>query len=235
MKRLQRENAPERTRLIPFTLIALLLVATAACNDASGFTKEELIQFQKAQDLYRSRKFDDAQEVLKGLIAQKPGNIEAGVLRAKILFFTRDYAASESVLRSYLKNDEDNPYVLMWLGKTIAVQEERNAEAIEIFRTIVERDPENYLARYYLGRCLERDQKLKPALEQYYNALALEYELTKIHRHLGKLLTEMKMDSRAAHHQSRVQMLERRPGAAPRGGERKTQKPVSQAKEGRGS
>lgn len=197
-------------RLLPLLLIVLGL---AACQKDSEFTKEELIQFQQAQTLYRNQKFDDAKDILTKLIAQKPNNIEAGVLRAKIHFFTREYDKAEALLRNYRDNDDDNPYVLMWLGKTVAVQEKRNAEAIEIFRTIVQRDPENYLARYYLGRCLERDKKLKPALEQYYNALALEYELTRIHQHLGKLLTEMKMTNRAEHHLARVEMLRRKPGA----------------------
>ncbi len=196
--------------LLPLILAGLYF---AGCSKEDGFSKEELVEFQKAQAMYRGQKFDDAKDILNKLIAQKPDNIEAGVLRAKIHFFTREYDQAEALLRKYADRDDDNPYVLMWLGKTVAVQEKRNAEAIEIFKTIVERDPENYLARYYLGRCLERDQKLKPALEQYYNALALEYELSKIHQHLGTLLTEMKMTDRAQHHISRVQMLNQRPSA----------------------
>ena len=222
---------PGIVRIAGLTVL-LCAVAFSNCAKDEDFSKEELNEFQKAQSLYRAQKFDDAKDILAKLTAQKPNNIEAGVLRAKIHFFTREYDKAEALLRNYQDNDDDNPYVLMWLGKTVAVQEKRNAEAIEIFRAIVQRDPENYLARYYLGRCLEREKKLKPALEQYYNALALEYELTKIHQHLSKLLTEMKMTSRAEHHLGRVAMLRQRPGTAKKAARKEAaaKKPAATAK-----
>ena len=89
----------------------------------------------------------------------------------------------------------------------MAVNPERQAEAADYFRAIVNRDPENYMARYYLGRCLEAQNKIRPALLEYQAALAMEYQISKIHLHMGRLLTGINMQDRAREHFDRVRVL----------------------------
>ncbi len=187
--------------------IATLLFATTACGDSGPLDEGQLKRFTEAQTLYRNKKFDESLARLRQLREERPDSLEAASLEARILFFTRQFADSERVLNEILAEDPLNPHALMWLGKTIAVDNERQAEAAEHFRAIIERDPENYMARYYLGRCLEAQNKIRPALLEYQAALAMEYQISKIHLHMGRLLTGINMEGRAAKHFARVRAL----------------------------
>ncbi len=192
-------------------LCAALLLLNTACtgvfSDDRVLNEDQLKRFNDAQTLYRNRKFDDARESLEKLLDERPGSVEVVALLARVRFFTREFDAAEELLRDYLDDDEHNPYALMWLGKTIAVNPERQAEAAEIFKQIVQRDPENYLARYYLGRTLEAQNQLKPALLEYQTALAMEYQVSKVHLHMGRLFDRLEMGDRARTHFQRVQAL----------------------------
>lgn len=187
--------------------VLALLFVTAACGDNGALTEEQLKRFTEAQTLYRNKKFDDALSRLKQLREERPDALEAASLEARILFFTKQFKESEQLLQEVLDRDPNNPHALMWLGKTIAVDGERQAEAADHFREIIQRDPENYMARYYLGRCLEAQNKIRPALLEYQAALAMEYQISKIHLHMGRLLSGINMEDRASKHFARVRAL----------------------------
>ncbi|MCR9145511.1 MAG: tetratricopeptide repeat protein [bacterium] len=190
----------------------MLLSLTGACSDSGPLNETQLKRFTEAQTLYRNKKFDEALSRLRQLREERPDALEAASLEARILFFTKKFEESEQVLKEVLDRDPENPHALMWLGKTIAVDAERQAEAAEHFRAIVERDPENYMARYYLGRCLEAQNKIRPALLEYQAALAMEYQISKIHLHMGRLLSGINMEDRAKKHFARVRALGVSPG-----------------------
>ncbi|MEQ9367279.1 MAG: tetratricopeptide repeat protein [Leptospirales bacterium] len=190
------------------TVIATVLLATAtACGEEGPLNEAQLKRFTEAQTLYRNKKFDEALTRLRQLREERPDALEAASLEARILFFTKQFVDSERVLKEVLDRDPNNPHALMWLGKTIAVDSERQAEAADHFRAIIERDPENYMARYYLGRCLEAQNQIRPALLEYQAALAMEYQISKIHLHMGRLLTGINMGDRAEKHFARVRVL----------------------------
>ncbi|MCE9598107.1 MAG: tetratricopeptide repeat protein [Spirochaetia bacterium] len=185
----------------------LFVILVVSCKKDTSLSKEDLAEFEQAQTLYQNRKFDEATTRLEGLRSKRKGSIEVGVALAKVKFFTRNFADCEKILREVLEEDNGSPYVKLWLGKTIAVDPKRQAEAAEIFRSIIRSDPENYMAYYYLGRCLEAQDDVKSALIQYETALTLGFHLSKIHLHMGRLFTRMKLHSRAEQHLSQVKTL----------------------------
>ena len=191
--------------------VVFLIIGSGGCAQNDGLTEEQLTQFNQAQALYRSKKFQEAEERLNSLREARPDSMEVAVLFARIKFFTREFAAAEAVLVEQLESDADNPYVLMWLGKTIAVDPERQEEAAEKFRLILERDPENYMAHYYLGRVLESQRKIKPALLEYQTALGMEYQISKVHLHMGRLFHGLRMNDRAQQHFGRVREIDVNP------------------------
>lgn len=197
----------DRARRIGVLTVLIFALTVSACSDGGPLNEEQLKRFNEAQTLYRNKKFDDALTRLKQLREERPDALEVASLEARILFFTKKFDESEQVLKSILEHDPDNPHALMWLGKTVAVNTERLPEAADHFRAIIERDPENYMARYYLGRCLEAQNKIRPALLEYQAALAMEYQISKIHLHMGRLLTGINMQDRAREHFDRVRAL----------------------------
>ncbi len=196
-----------RTLLFAVLLVTTLAGGSACSGERAPLDETQLKQFTEAQTLYRNKKFDDALARLKKLREARPDYLEAASLEARILFFTKRFDESEAVLNEVLADDPHNPHALMWLGKTIAVNPERQPEAAEHFRAIITRDPENYMARYYLGRCLEAQNKIRPALLEYQAALAMEYQVSKIHLHMGRLLSGIQMQDRAQKHFDRVRAL----------------------------
>ncbi|MBL8018243.1 MAG: tetratricopeptide repeat protein [Leptospirales bacterium] len=194
-------------RRVAISAAALAVISWAGCSRDRTLTKDELAEFDQAQTLYQNKKFEEAAGKLEALRAKRKDSIEVGVALAKIKFFTRSFADCEKILREVLKEESENPYALLWLGKTVAVDPQRQAEAADIFRSIIRRDPENYMAYYYLGRCLEAQNDVKSALIQYQTALTLSYHLSKIHLHMGRLFTRMKLHNRAEEHLAQVKSL----------------------------
>lgn len=195
---------PNTHRLFILLLTGMILIPMS-CGRAE-LSQEELAVFEKAQALYADRKFDDAREILEPLSERYEDSTEVAVLLARIYFFTREFQKSESTLRR-LTGEHESPYALMWLGRVVASDPKRQEEAAEIFRTILREDPENHAAHYYLGRCLESQGKIQEALLSYQRALAVEYQLSKIHLHMGTVLQGLKMEERASRHFKRVEQL----------------------------
>ncbi len=197
-----------------FAILGLFLAA--ACSKAE-LTEPELAQFKQAAADYRTQKFDQAEATLANLAKTHPDNTEVNVMRARIKYYTRDFAASELILRDFLKKREGNPHALLWLGRVVAVspkrsEEERLSEASSIFRQILKEDPENSQAHYLLGRCLEAQGKVELALYEYQAAqVPLEDQLHRVHAHLGDLFSKLRMDDRAARHRKLAGALANEP------------------------
>ncbi|HMY46970.1 MAG TPA: tetratricopeptide repeat protein [Leptospiraceae bacterium] len=184
-------------------LVPVFFVFTCAHQELS---EQEALQLKQAVTEYREQKFDQAETTLTELGKKFPANIEINVLRARIKYYTRDFAASESILRDLLKKREGNAHASIWLGRVVAVspkrtEEERLNEASSIFKQVLKDDPENFQAHYLLGRCLEAQGKLELALYEYQAAeIPLEDQAQRINAHLGDLFTRLNMTDRAAKH-----------------------------------
>lgn len=187
--------------------VYLLILLSLVCCTEPEMTQKQWKEFREAQTLYRNKKFTQARKRTTVLLAEVPHNVEIAVLHARIHFFLQEFDEAEKILKEALGYDSDNPYLLAWLGRTIAVHPKRQAEAAETFRKIIKRDPENYMAHYYLGRCLEAQKNFKPALLAYQNALAMERQLSRMHLHLGRLFYRLKLQERSSAHLNKVHTL----------------------------
>ncbi|MBE7438193.1 MAG: tetratricopeptide repeat protein [Spirochaetales bacterium] len=185
-------------------IVFWIVAALPGCGPRAELSEEELAIFREAQEQLAELKFDSA---LDGLGRIKARTVETVGMRARIHFHTRQYREAERVLREGLDEWPENPYLMLWLGRIIFLEDGRNDEAIEIFRIIVQNDPGNFIGRYYLGRCFERDKKMDLALNQYYNALGVEYEVSRIHVHLADLFSDLQMQERSDLHARKVAAL----------------------------
>ncbi|MBX7059369.1 MAG: tetratricopeptide repeat protein [Leptospirales bacterium] len=201
----RRSNAAPALIMVAWALAAGSLQCSSSAPEA--FNEEQWRSFNEAQTFYRNQKFDQAAALLEALYKERPDSVEAAVLLARCRFYTRQFDQAEKALQTFLNRDADNPYALMWLGKTLAAQDARQSEAAAIFRRILQRDPENYVAHYYLGRCLESQNELRPALAAYQSALGADYQLSRIHLHMGRLFERMNMPERSSEHYRMVRAL----------------------------
>lgn len=192
---------PVFKRRWPLSVAAALLISCA--NRTPDAAQVE--QLERAQSLYREKRFEEARVALTPLA--ETHMLEAEVLLGRLQFFTRQFAESESTLRSAASHSDESPYAMLWLGRVIASDEKRLAEAAEIFRGMLRRDPENHAAHYYLGRCLEGQGHVQQALLEFERARAAEYQLSKLHLHMGELFGRLSMPDRANRHFKRVRDL----------------------------
>lgn len=196
----------KRTSIITKTFILFLSIVTVRCADQQ-LSRSDVIFLREATALYRDRKFDDAEQKVSAVLKNRPQNIEAGVLLAKIKLYTRRSKEAERILRETLSRNEDNQYALMWLGRVLLLQPNRDEEAVTIFKRLLALNPENYMAHYYLGRCLERRNQYKPALLEYRRALAMEYQLARVHSHMADLFADLKLEDRSREHRRKLHFL----------------------------
>lgn len=197
-----------KRRMSPFhrTLHASLAAALLLSCGSRTPNAAQLQQLERAQSLYREKHFDEARIALRPLAEAHV--LEAEVLLGRLQFFTRQFAESESTLRSAGDHSDQSPYAMLWLGRVVASDEKRLAEAAEIFRGVLRRDPENHAAHYYLGRCLEGQGHVQQALLEFERARAAEYQLSKLHLHMGQLFGRLSMPDRARRHFKRVRELD---------------------------
>lgn len=190
-------------RLNRYIIIIILVLLTCGPEQPAPETRA---QFARAQALYRNRHFDESLAALQPVRAANPDFAAAAVLEARIHFFTRRFEQAERVLTEALAAQE-SPYTRLWLGRVIAVHDDRQDEAADHFRTVIASDPENYMAHYYLGRCLEAGRNWQAALVEYETALAMEYQLTHVHAHMATLFGRLEMRERARQHYERLRQL----------------------------
>lgn len=187
--------------------IAGIITVVVQCGGEERLSSADLKKIESAQQSYSARKFEEAKTILVPLREERPKSIEVGVLLARVFFFTRDFKSSEELLRTLSKDNKTSAYVLLWLGKVVASDANRQNEAADIFREILRQDPENFAAHYHLGRCLEAQDKLEQALIEYERASAAEFHISKLHLHMGQLFSHLQMNDRAREHFQRVERL----------------------------
>ena len=200
-----QKSARKSFRISLVLYVIIVFIVSAANCAREDFEKEDLEIFEKGQTFYLNKKFDDAKMVLDPLCKKYSGNVECGVLLAKISISTRNFKDAEETLRALLKKHPESPYVLKWLGDVVYLRDP--AEAIDLYRKILKNDPENYEAHYRLGRCLRDAGKVREALHELTWSLGMKRDLSKINLYMGRMFHEMGMEDRASEHFKEVRSL----------------------------
>jgi predicted Zn-dependent protease len=135
------------------------------CQELGGY--EDLLNLDRM--MFRAQK-GDLEPVEAPLMAfvnnHYPGRflILESLVRGSIHKYYLNRALSH--LERWLKEQPDQPRALLWKGETL-IQLQRQAEAIQTFRHLVEVAPDNYEARLALGNLLLSASQPKAALEQF--------------------------------------------------------------------
>ncbi len=194
--------------IISVSSLSLILLSLANIVACSGeISKEDRDQYGKALVLYNNRNFKESEQIASDLLDDYEDWSAPRLLRAKIYFFTRRFAAAEKDLREVIARDVHHPYANLWLAKVVATDETRTKEATELLKELTERNPDDVVAHYYLARCYEKSGDYSQAIVHYQHAVGAEYHLSKAHLHLGTLLKAHELDRRAQKHFRKVELL----------------------------
>ena len=171
-------------------MIALLLSAGCSKTQPSG---EDRTSYARAHTLYLGKKFEKSRDILEKLCEKYPDWLEAHVLFARAHYQEKSFKKAENKLKNYLETHGENPFALLWLGKTLMLQEGKLQEAVNVFRQIIKNDPENSRAYYHLGICLELQNKKRSARLAWKRAAAAEITLGKTYLRLVKYATDRRI------------------------------------------
>lgn len=112
---------------------------------------------------------------LESLIEAEPRNTDALKLRADVLYLLGRETKAEAALQSALKIEPGHKAARYALGR-ILYQKSRVAEAADLFRGLVEQDPEDHRAHDNLALCYAALHKDSDALRHFLKALDLVHK-----------------------------------------------------------
>ncbi len=102
------------------------------------------------------------------------------------------YERGLSIMKSYLRNNPDDAYVLTQLGGSYSGLG-RYEEAKRYLNRAIRIDPNYWEANYTLGVTLERQNELDAAIRYYQKAIAVKADFVSAHLNLGILFTKKGM------------------------------------------
>lgn len=125
-----------------------------------------------ATELYQQGRYDEAEEVLTGLLAGGPIDAKALALLARIRANRGKLDEALEWCEKAIREDRLDPAV-HYLKANILVEQGRLEEAAAGFRRVLYLDPRFPLAYFALGNLLKRQGKSREAARQFANALEL--------------------------------------------------------------
>jgi len=124
-----------------------------------------------ADELMDRGRFDEAEQVLRGILRDRPGSDRHRVLLGLALVNRQDYAAAEEAMREAIHDRAEAPRAHYLLGLA-RMNQGRPAEAAEAFRRAVALKPDYTAAHARLGDCLRRTGDRRGAALAYRQAIA---------------------------------------------------------------
>ena len=134
-----------------------------------------LVHSRLAELNLRFGKVDEALEYARKAVEEEPTESSARLLYAGILEGVGREAEAEPIYRELIREfpDQFDAYVLL---SNSYLKRKKVEEAVATLRTLLSRNPNEILARYYLGQAYEKGGKLDLAEQEYKAVTAVDSE-----------------------------------------------------------
>lgn len=164
-------------------------------------------KYKEATELYQQRRTQDALKLYQEILNEDQDFPGAMLMAGKIHYFENRLPEAERHFRDLVNRDHGHPDGTYWLAKTIAVQQARRSEAIELLDQLLKRDATHSEAWILKGSLLEEKKDLTGALTCYRAAVAIEPSLANAHMRLANLLDLAKLPDQAKRSRERARLL----------------------------
>ncbi len=142
---------------------------------------------EKATKLFAEGKFRESEIAAKKVIADKPKDVNAGLLLARIAIHARAYKEAEKLLRKVVEYAPR--FILAWHELGVCLREQhKDQEAAEAMEQCLEMDPENSTTFYHYGAALAMAGRTDEAARAYQRAIDIEPQQVGAHVALGHVL-----------------------------------------------
>ncbi len=141
--------------------------------------------------LMEGNRLEDAEKQARKAVQSDDKNAAYLVTLSSVLDKRKAYKESESLLRSVLSLDPDNPTALNNLGYFLAERNERLDEALSLIQRAVNIDPTNSSFLDSLGWVYFRQNRLAQAKQYIEQAIGYDKRNATLHDHLGDVLDKL--------------------------------------------
>ena len=165
---------------------------TGRCAVGGEVSNKPSTNFDRAVDLQRAGKLDQAAELYREFLRQHPTHFEAAHNLGAILLQTGNFNAAERQLRRALQINPHSPEALNNLGLALRYLE-RLEEAVAAFDRAISLRPNYAQAFCNRGNALRLLKRPEQALESYDRALALNSSFADAFYNRGGVLEELQL------------------------------------------
>jgi len=153
-------------------------------------------EVRKAGTQFHAGHVKEAEEIVRNVLAQSPGFVEAELFLAELYFTQSKFDESDAILDQVLEKHPDEHMAHYYKG-LVADAMQRPDLAIGHFRTTIQLDPNAVLAFYNLGLNLLKQGELPEAEQCFQDALELDPAYVNALVGLGMVSTFQKEPDRA--------------------------------------
>jgi tetratricopeptide (TPR) repeat protein len=147
--------------------------ADPVLGEIEALRKGERIRLARAKTAYQNSRYAEAADLYRGVLADRPDNVEARINLAAALVQTGDRAAAITELREVLRRDPSKVTAHFNLGTLLAL-EGPSPEAREHLAAAAAALPQDAEAHRALAAVLRDGGRLEEALAEYGRAVALD-------------------------------------------------------------
>jgi rhomboid protease GluP len=174
-----------------FFILALVLALVAGGAAWTQRSRGYVVHLQRAQELLRDNKTDEAISELRTAIRQRPDFLPASRALAALYTEQSKFSDAAAVLKPVVERDPKNEQARLRLGDLYArAKQPQLAESI--FRQVVTQNPKNAAAHFGLGYALSSEGKPEQAIEEYKAATKIAPRIEDANYNIGLCYARLK-------------------------------------------
>lgn len=176
-------------------LLYVMMILITGCSGGGGSYEF----YQSGMKEFASRKLDKAEKLFLAALEKDETLLNAGIMLSKIYYYSGNYKSAIEYADYVLDYDPDHVTAMYWKARSLVmVSPVQTSKAIELLKTILEKDSHYISARLLLGILHEKNKDYESAVYQYVSVIEEEDEIISARCNLAMLYMRMGLKEKSA-------------------------------------
>lgn len=155
---------------------------------------------------YKNQDFERALMQVNKAIGEKSDFYQAEFLKAKILFFTKDYQGAETIFKRLTKQKSENYDFKLWLLRCL-IFNEKFEEADLYLTKLIQSNTEDWRLYYYKAQIAKHENNFEKYFSNLNTADSFLKDSSAVYLDLGLIWHEFGMPEKSSLYYSKAQIL----------------------------